>query len=160
MKHTGHIIRFIIILAVVGIAFIGVRSFLVPESFGIHGSYANGFHRGASDAEQAARPAQFQGTEKCSKCHEKQSALVSSASHATVPCETCHGPWMAHNNNTPETMKADGTIESCMLCHASLTARPADFAQIKNIQSHLTEQESEYEQGMTCLECHDPHEPM
>ena len=46
MKHYNHIIRFAVILVLAVMGFLLVRSFLVPESFGIHGTYKYGFTAG------------------------------------------------------------------------------------------------------------------
>lgn len=160
MKHYNHIIRFAVILLLVVLGFVGVRSYLVPDSFGTYGSYSYGFHRGASDAEQAALPALFQESEKCAGCHEKQATAWAAEGHQSVTCEACHGPWQAHNNNTKETVVKDASVEACLLCHQQLAARPAAFPQLPGFKEHLTAQEIELEEGMTCMECHDPHEPM
>jgi hypothetical protein len=160
MKHYTHIIRSGIILIVVVTGFFAVRSIVVPESFGIHGTYTYGYHRGDSDAEQASLSALYQGSAKCKKCHEEQYEFWKAGGHIDVACETCHGYWQAHNNNTKDKVVTDRSIESCMQCHQRLDARPTAFSQIADFKLHMEEQEQEIEKGMTCIECHDPHEPM
>jgi len=159
MKHNGHIIRLVVVLAAVAIGFFAVRSFMVPDSFGIQGDYTYGYHRAASDMEQAARPAIYQGPGKCRNCHEEQYLLWEAGEHAAAGCETCHGSWEAHNNNTKGAMKAEGSIESCMICHAMLEARPASVKQIGGLEQHVADTGRQLEPDMNCVSCHNPHDP-
>ena len=159
MKHYNHIIRFVIILILVGIGFLLVRSFLVPDSFGIHGSYTYGFHRGDSDQEQADCPAFYRGVDKCASCHADQVNEIASGPHKSVTCEACHGVWKAHNVKTASLVKKEISDEACLLCHRKLDARPKEFPQIENLVKHMKEQEQELEKDMTCIGCHSAHEP-
>ncbi|MEI6126840.1 MAG: cytochrome c3 family protein [Pseudomonadota bacterium] len=162
MKHYSHIIRFAVLLMLVGVGFFAVRSLIVPDSFGIYGGYTYGYHRGDSDAEQAALPVVYQGSDKCLKCHEKQVGIWEKGRHKGVPCENCHGSWQAHNDNTTTTknkMERDKSIEACLLCHGKLDARPQGFAQVAGIKEHLADKGQEFEQGMLCADCHDAHDP-
>jgi hypothetical protein len=159
MKHYSHLLRFAIILGLAGCGFLAVRSYLVPESFGVYGNYTYGYHRGASDAEQAALPALYQGSQTCTSCHAAEHATWSSAGHADVSCEACHGHWQAHNANTPDAVIKDSSIQACMVCHGALPARPEDFPQIESLEQHLREQRQELRPDMTCTYCHHPHEP-
>jgi hypothetical protein len=160
MKHYNHIIRFCILLVLAVVGFFSLRALIIPDSFGVYGSYSYGYHRGDSDAEQASRAQLFQGPEKCKECHLEQFEPWKNTGHSGVSCETCHGHWSAHNNNTKDTVPKDTSIEACLLCHQTLEARPASFPQIKSFEGHVEEQEVEMEPGMQCVECHDPHEPM
>jgi len=160
MKHYNHIIRFAIVLIIAVAGFFVMRGYLVQESFGIHGTYTYGYHRGNSDSEQAALPSLYQGPEKCKSCHEQQYTPWQAGAHAPVGCETCHGNWQAHNNNVKDKVQLTASIEACMLCHQQLGARPASFPQIPEIKAHVQEQDEEFSQGMSCSDCHDPHEPL
>jgi hypothetical protein len=160
MKHYSHIIRFAIILILVGICFLLVRSFLVPDSFGIYGTYKYGFHRGDSDREQAAQPAFYRGADKCVQCHADQKNNITAGGHKDVTCEACHGVWQAHNSQTKSVVTKDISSEACLLCHEKLDARPKEFPQIEGLKKHMLEQEQDFEDGMACGDCHDPHEPM
>ena len=159
MKHYSHIIRFAVILVLAGIGFLLVRSFLVPDSFGIHGTYKYGFHRGESDKEQEALPALFRGADKCAQCHEEQNKSIMTGGHKEVTCEACHGVWQAHNSKTKSVVKKDVSAEACMLCHQKLDARPNDFPQIETFEKHMKDQEQEMEAGISCIDCHSAHEP-
>jgi len=160
MKHYSHIIRFVVILILVGIGFLLVRSFLVPDSFGIHGTYKYGFHRGDSDKEQEDRPALYSGADKCIACHADQAGEIAAGGHKSVICEACHGVWQAHNSQTKSKVTKDASVEACLLCHQKLDARPKDFPQVESLEKHMQDQEQELENGMTCLDCHFAHEPM
>ncbi len=160
MKHYNHIIRCILLLVIVVIGFFIARGALVPESFGVHGTYTYGYHRGDSAAEQADRYALYQGSTKCITCHAEQSLLWQPGRHAAVSCESCHGNWQAHNNNTSATIEKDNSVETCMLCHRKLNARPSTFPQIPEFGRHLADQDEQLQQGMLCVDCHDPHDPM
>ncbi len=160
MRHYNHVIRFAIILTAVLIGFFAVRGFIVPESFGVYGTYMYGYHRGNSDSEEAAQPILYYGSDKCRKCHEKLYEQESQAGHSKIACESCHANWQAHNNNTRNKVLKNGSIEACMQCHKKLSARPAAFPQITDIKQHMDDQEQEFEKGMECLDCHDPHEPL
>ena len=159
MKHYNHIVRFIAVITVVIIVFFLIRNLTVPKTFGTHGTYVYGYHRGASDAENASIPTLFQGSTKCKKCHEDQYKLTLQAKHVAISCETCHGFWQAHNNNTQDKIPKDSSDEACMKCHGKLGARPASFSQITDLKQHVETEKEEFKEGMTCKECHDPHDP-
>ena len=76
MKTYDHIIRFSLLIIVVILGFFIVRTYMVPDTFGVHGSYTYAYYRAESETEQAARPAVYQGTEHCSACHATQAALT------------------------------------------------------------------------------------
>lgn len=160
MKHYNHIIRFVVILILVGIGFLLVRSFVVPDDFGIYGSYTYGFHRGSSDQEQELRPLIFKGEKRCGICHEEQVRKIMSGAHQTVTCEACHGVFKAHNAATASVMETDATNAACMLCHQQLDARPEGFPQIASLRRHMGEQDEAFNEQMTCASCHIAHEPL
>lgn len=160
MQSYSHVVRFAILLFIVILAFFAVRSFLIPPSFGISGSYTYGYHRAGSDNEQAILYARFQGSEKCRKCHAEQYQNWAGGGHVTIACETCHGSWQAHNNNTKDQVVKDRSIEACMLCHQQLAARPFEFPQVADIEKHAAEQKEELKPGMVCVDCHNAHVPL
>jgi hypothetical protein len=86
--------------------------------------------------------------------------MLQANAHAGLDCESCHGNFKAHNNNTKERMAVSDTVDACMLCHASLDARPAQFPHIESFAAHAAEQGETLLPGMTCATCHDPHAPM
>ena len=160
MKTYNHIIRFALLIILVIIGFLIVRTSMVPDSFGNHGSYTYAYYRADSKDEQAALPAIYQGTEQCSSCHESQAAILADGTHAALDCESCHGSFKAHNNNTAERMTISDPVDACMTCHTRLNARPAEFPQINSFEAHLKDQGETILPGLTCSTCHDPHMPM
>jgi len=159
MKHATHIFRLAAVLILIGIGFFAVRSFMVPEGFGIHGSYTYGYFRADSEREQSERAPLYQGSDKCKGCHEEQFTLWSGAEHAAVSCETCHGNWQAHNNNTKEKAGRDTSIEGCLVCHGQVEGRPESVKQVKSLSQHVQEKGKELQEGQLCVACHDGHDP-
>lgn len=160
MKHYNHIIRFVTILILVGIGFLLVRSFIVPDSFGVYGSYTYGYHRGDSDREQEAYPPFYKGEKRCGICHEAQVSDIMSGAHKTITCEACHGVFKAHNAETASLVKKDSSNEACLVCHQQLAARPVTFPQIVSLRLHMGEQDEVFEEQMTCGSCHIAHTPL
>jgi hypothetical protein len=59
-KDTGHLLRFAALFVMAFVAFLIIRHFVVPKSFGEYGHY-----RGAAIPEIAARPVHFAGHQTC-----------------------------------------------------------------------------------------------
>jgi hypothetical protein len=51
-------------------------------------------------------------------------------------------------------------VDSCMLCHRELNARPEEFPQIASLAAHLEDQGETLQNDITCSACHDPHTPV
>jgi hypothetical protein len=160
MKTYDHIVRFTVLIIVVILGFFFVRSYLIPDSFGVHGSYTYAYYRADSEKEQASLPVVYQGAQHCNACHAPQAAILKGSGHATLDCESCHGSFKAHNNNTRGRMAVSETDDACMTCHAGLAARPAGFPQIAGFAEHAADQGETLRAGMTCTTCHNPHAPM
>ena len=159
MRHLNHVIRLCVVLLMVMVGFAIARGFFVPQSFGVYGSYKYGYYREDSRGEQEELAELYQGTEKCAKCHEEVLDDVESGGHATVACEICHGYWQAHNKNTKNKIPKNSSVELCMRCHQELAGRPDDFPQIKSFKVHMQEEETEFDAGAACVDCHNPHAP-
>lgn len=159
MKTYDHIIRFTLLIAAVIIGFCIIRTYMLPDSFGNHGSYSYAYCRADSADEQALLPVLHQGAKHCSACHTAQAALLGDNTHSQLSCESCHGGFRAHNNTT-ERMAIGNTTDTCLVCHVRLDARPAEFPQIDSLAAHVADQDEALLPGMTCTTCHDPHAPM
>jgi hypothetical protein len=133
---------------------------MVPDSFGMHGPYAYAYYRADAKSELASLPAIHQGTDHCSACHPPEATTLEDGDHAALDCESCHGGFKAHNNNTDKRMVVNDPTKSCMLCHARLNARPADFPQIESFAAHVEDQGETLQDDMNCVTCHDPHMPL
>lgn len=104
-----------------------------------------------SAAWRALQPA-YGEVALCARCHTTQFARLTSATHAGIGCESCHGPQGVHALAIPGTAEAEldvavPTDELCVKCHVAVEGRPAGFRQIVPAD-HYTK---------ACLACHDPH---
>jgi len=139
--------RILLIAAVILALFWAARARLVPESFGAYGHY-----RGDSVGEIAAWPIHYGGEESCTKCHAGIDEIKVRSRHASVRCESCHGPASEHALDpvaNPQPHLED-TARLCLRCHEKNPTRPPDFHQVDP---------REHRPGIECISCHDPHSP-
>ncbi len=143
-----HMKRAFTLLALAIIAFIVVRSLLVPASFGQYGWY-----RGDSVKELSNFPVNYTGSASCGgeNCHQTIYSVWINDRHKTVNCETCHGPAGKHAID-PRTIlsPANDSREYCGICHFKRISRPADFPQIDS---------DTHGENLRCVYCHNPHKP-
>jgi hypothetical protein len=90
----------------------------------------------------------------CQRCHEAEYAPWKGERHATVTCESCHGPLAEHAATAPLEAPA-GALRlqkpgegQCAVCHEQSAAKPTAFAQV-DLAAHYP--------GGPCLGCHDSH---
>ncbi len=155
MVPHRHLVRAGLIVVGALIAFFVVRALLVPKSFGQYGHF-----RGDNLAEQMAPPSQYGPPDVCASCHAKIFDTKSKGRHASVPCQTCHGPVSGHvQDDGMKPMIVNRSFTLCARCHQKLEARPTQFPQI-TIQEHLgrVRLTTEGNEGV-CLTCHNPHRP-
>jgi hypothetical protein len=139
--------RLIIVIVVLIATFVGVRTLVVPESFGEYGWY-----RGASPGEIADRPSFFATSEDCATCHGKEFQELGSGVHKNLNCETCMGPGKKHVENPHlNRMMLNTSREFCGDCHEKRPARPESQPQI-DLNTH--------HKGQLCIVCHNPHSPL
>jgi hypothetical protein len=150
----GHAIRIFLIIGVALVVALVVRSQLVPESFGEIGHY-----RAAALDEARRFTPRHVGRETCDICHDDVVALHAKDAHATVSCESCHGPGQAHVDAEGEggIVRPQGQ-PACLVCHQFMPARPGEFAQI--VPADHYEFVGVAEPQTACTACHDPHEPL
>ena len=158
----AHIYRLLLVLAVMGAAFVGIRALAIPDSWDAERSY-----RRDALKELQQLPMRFGGNESCqdSECHEPtkrhQAKLeaVSKGRHQGVACEVCHGHLSKHARNGEKVDDAEMTAanELCQSCHQELISRPEQFAQFS--ETLLYHELLEVKQITPCRACHDPHEP-
>ncbi len=145
-KDAGHLFRVALVFVVVGLAFLGVRAFLVPKSFGQYGHY-----RGDALADIAARPVNFAGHQVCEDCHSDVLELKKSGRHAHVNCEACHGAQAKHAGDPGSVQPAKlDTAVLCVRCHEANIAKPKSFPQVVS---------ADHSTGLPCDTCHQPHSP-
>jgi len=154
MEHAKHIIRAVLLLASAAVAFVLVRHFLYPVSFGKYGHY-----RFDSVAEYASLPARHGAPGACTACHEEESQVKAGGKHASVSCEVCHGPLDLHVQADARVaaMPVQRSLTQCGLCHQRQPARPQDFPQVV-LADHVRERGAEMSEAI-CLECHNAHNP-
>ena len=145
-KHAGHLFRLAAVFLVGLIAFLTLRTFLVPRSFGRYGHY-----RADAITEIAALPVNYAGHQVCEGCHGDIQDVKSKGSHQGVACESCHGPLAAHANDPASVTPAKlDTSVLCARCHQENIAKPKSFPQV-NAADHSG--------GTACNTCHQPHTP-
>jgi Cytochrome c7 and related cytochrome c len=146
MKDIEHLIRLAVVMVIAVIAFVVLRTAVVPRSFGEYGHY-----RGAAIAENASRPIAFAGHEACEGCHTDVVEQKKLGKHVVVPCEACHGALARHVDDpasvTPS--KLDTTV-LCARCHEANSAKPKSFPQVAS---------ADHSGGIACDTCHQPHQP-
>ena len=133
-----------VVFLIAAVAFIFVRSLLVPPTFGEFGHY-----RGAAVAENAAKPIKYAGKDACVQCHEDEATLQHKGPHLNVACEDCHGPSAAHIDSGGEVKPVKPQERTyCPYCHTYDGARPDGFPQIDPVTHNA---------DLPCAGCHNPH---
>jgi hypothetical protein len=150
MKHrfedVAHVLRVVALFAGMLVLFLLVRSWLVPDDFGVYGHY----RASAIDANRD-RPLVFAGQHACAACHADVTEIRQAGAHAGVSCETCHGPLARHAAGEDDARPAppDGRT-GCERCHDARAGKPVGFPQV-----HVAEHAPEG----ACTACHQPHAP-
>jgi uncharacterized CHY-type Zn-finger protein len=146
LKEAGHLFRFAGLFVLAFLAFLVIRAYVVPKSFGQYGHY-----RGAALGEIAAHPIKFAGHDSCETCHTDVLDKKKTGKHAHVNCEACHGPLAKHADDpaSVQPVKPD-TAVICARCHTASAAKPKGFPQVDP---------AEHSSGVPCETCHQPHNP-
>ena len=144
-KIPPQVVRLAFVTVAIVVSYFSARHFLVPESFGQYGWY-----RGNALKEYAALPLVYGGQAACAECHEEVVKKRAKAGHASVACESCHGPLQAHVDDPNIKPPKIGNPKLCAGCHESSPARPVKFKQVVL---------SEHNADQKCTECHQPHLP-
>jgi len=138
--------RLIPLFAIFITLFLTARYFLVPESFGETGHY-----RFNSIQENMDKPLYYAGRDACAECHDDKAEELVSGMHATLACESCHGPGLAHSEEPePENIIVPTERKSCGICHAFNLTREGKVALV-DLNDHNIDSK--------CIECHNPHKP-
>jgi hypothetical protein len=146
LKDAGHLFRVAAVFLLGLAAFLGIRSLLVPRSFGRYGHY-----RANAIGEIAALPISYAGHQVCEGCHTDEAGMKSKGVHKGVACESCHGPQAKHADDpaTVQPAKLD-TTSLCPRCHQANIAKPKTFPQVDA---------PDHSGGAACNTCHQPHSP-
>lgn len=141
-----HIVRLLLLVGLAIVAFVGVRSIMVDESFAMFGHY-----RGASVQEVAFPAPVIKTPAYCQLCHFDRHAEWRAAGHRTVMCETCHGPAVDHPAKGRLPIP-EHSVSLCISCHEHMPARRRGFPQVV-LSLHL----AGLGRPMQCIACHNPH---
>ena len=76
-KDAGHLFRFAGLFVLAFLAFLLIRGYVVPKTFGQYGHY-----RGAALGEIAAHPVKFAGHKACEACHTDIVDVKTKGKHA------------------------------------------------------------------------------
>jgi len=145
-KDAGHLFRLAAVFLVGFLAFLVIRSLLVPRSFGRYGHY-----RANAINEIAALPVNYAGHQVCETCHSDVLDVKSKGVHKGVACESCHGPLAKHADDPGSVVPAKlDTAVLCARCHQANLAKPKSFPQVDA---------AEHSSGAACNTCHQPHSP-
>ncbi len=145
LKDAAHLIRLVVVVLIAVAAFAGLRSLLVPKTFGQYGHY-----RGDALEETRQRAVSFAGRAACAECHDAVLEVKKTGKHAMVGCEACHGPLAKHAEDPSLKPTRPNTATLCARCHEKNSAKPQGFPQVVT-KDHNT--------GMACGDCHQPHQP-
>jgi hypothetical protein len=155
VRHFGLAARPTSRRAVIAVAAAGVVLSVVfyLGSAAVPSLYAEyGFHPAANASVWRALTPAYGDVSLCISCHLAEYRKLTSATHAGIGCESCHGPLWAHALASPGTAEAKvkvavPTQEVCTKCHVAAVGRPASFRQIVLANHYIS----------ACLACHDPH---
>jgi hypothetical protein len=145
MKDAEHLLRVAIVFVAGALAFLGIRAFFIPRSFGQYGHY-----RGAAIAEIAALPTAYAGHQACESCHTDVLEEKAKGKHTGVNCEACHGPQGRHANDISVIPVKPDPAVLCAQCHEASGAKPKWFPQVDT---------KDHSGGIVCNTCHNPHNP-
>lgn len=149
-RHAYPVFLILIVLIAVGLF---VRAQLVPDTFG-----EDGFFRADALNEEQQRPTRYAGQGACEECHDDVAAVHAKDVHASVQCETCHGPGAAHIADPDRPMHPASRKEDCLICHRQLDARPGSFPQVAWTEHFRFVGVTET--NTACVRCHSGHEPL
>lgn len=141
--------RLALLFALLIVMFLTLKHFATPKTFGEFGHY-----RGAALGEIKAKVPEYSGQKACAECHQDMTDLKAAHEHATLSCETCHGPGRVHISSTDSVVvlpKIPNTREFCSICHTKNAARLAQNIKQIDVKDH--------NQGELCTKCHNPHSP-
>jgi predicted CXXCH cytochrome family protein len=146
LRDSAHLIRpALVLLAGLGV-FLAIRAAVVPKGFGKYGHY-----RPAALDMIRSKPVSYAGHDACAMCHDDEAQKKAAGPHAHVNCESCHGPLAAHANDPSAVKPALPDVANlCRRCHEKDAAKPTGFPQVI-LSGHSN--------GMSCKDCHQPHNP-
>lgn len=140
-----HLVRLALLFAAGTLAFLVVRSALVPSDYGELGPY-----RASALVEIRARPIVYAGQAACVECHTDVAEARATNSHARISCETCHGALAAHATDPSIAAGTPHPRAICAVCHRPDPAKPAGFKTVVF---------DDHADPGACTSCHPSHAP-
>lgn len=145
-KIPQQVLPIVLVFSLLVAALLVGRAVLLPKTFGDIGHY-----RADALGELAALPQSYAGGQVCGDCHVDEWGAKLASHHASVACESCHGPAFAHTESPDETKpKVNSGRDGCTICHGYNVSRPSGFPQI---------QADFHNPGQKCVACHSAHAP-
>ncbi len=149
----NHVWRPLIVVFAIVAVILAFRAWYVPEDFGSHDrGFTFGFHRLSNEQEWKDFPSKYQSADYCANCHEERAEESANGKHATIGCQSCHGPALEHPDN-PEKMPIDRSRDLCIRCHSELVMPSSARNDIPGIDP------AEHNVDMECADCHNSHAP-
>jgi len=136
-----------------------LKGLLVPESFGMYGSY-----RGDAIQEEAVKPIRHGTNTSCYSCHGYEAKIHSTGLHKTISCEFCHGPYADHVAGNKKigslpVKNGEEITTLCLRCHnTEIKARSEQVIKTVAMPDHLKSQH--VKTSHTCNQCHHVHAPL
>jgi cytochrome c553 len=183
-----HIVRLLVLIAVLAIVAIAAKKFLTPDSF-----YQYGHYRGNAVAEIASKVPKLQGSASCQSCHKEVYAAWAAGIHRKATkndvvqgvvvkngpnCEVCHtGPAGNHPSKEAMPLSIEDKVTTITHKHIdhpadvpgrNLLLSPEDMRGIcLNCHEKLEARPKEQPQVAVdshsgkepCTTCHNPHSP-
>jgi cytochrome c553 len=183
-----HIVRLLVLIAVVAIVAISAKKFLTPDTF-----YQYGHYRGAAVAEIASKVPKLQGSASCQPCHKAVYAEWTVGIHRKATrndviqgvvykygpnCEVCHtGPAGNHPSKEAMPLSIEDRVTTITHKHIDhpadapgrkLLLSPDDMRSVclnchEKLEARPKEQrqiEVDSHSGKEfCTKCHNPHSP-
>jgi hypothetical protein len=144
--HSGHVWRVAVLLAVGLVAFLVIKSTMIPKDFGVLG-----FYRAGALDDVKAQPIQYAGHQTCEVCHAAVVEARQGSRHEHLPCEGCHGPLAKHADSPTDVKPTKPEVPAlCLHCHVKMAGKYEGFPQITPA--------THYPDG-PCTVCHQPHHP-
>lgn len=100
----------------------------------------------------ARKDLEFTSSSICGTCHDVEQARLTSATHAKIGCQSCHGALNEHAEAGDKAASEQVAVRVptntvCVRCHYAADGRPAGLREIIPANHYINE----------CLQCHDPH---
>jgi len=148
-----HVLRPLWAVLALVLVILVLRTFVVPEDFGIgERGYMYGWHRASDPQYWQGISVKLRGREYCKQCHPAQFTQNGESPHRIIQCENCHGLAGQHPGAVPK-LTVDRSRDLCLRCHERLAYPSSQRGEIRGVSG------ATHNQGVECAKCHKPHKP-